>query len=274
MQHNWSVRRHGTRTAIAGLIGLVMVLGLTGTPASAAVAPAASGHLTNLSHLDFLTATVDPPSQKGHTTYRLDQDPGVGVLWVYANHRSDGGYTRVGGGDYDAATDTYGQGAFDADDISRAAVAYLDAWREFGDEQAREHAYRLLRGLTYLQTDSGPDAGDVVLWMQPDGTLNRTPTPPDDPNPSDAGSSFWLGRTIWALGTGYAAFVHDDPGFAAFLRARLRLALGAVERQDLKNYGTWQVVRRAALALVAHRGRRRHQLGGALRPAAVRPGQR
>jgi YD repeat-containing protein len=228
------------RTAIAGLVSLVLML--VTAPASGEVPPPARNRLTNLAHLDFLTTMVEPPRQDGHTTYRLDREPSVGVLWVYADHQSDGGYRRVGGGAYDAATNTYGQGAFDADDISRAAVAYIGAWEQFGDEQARQRAYQLLRGLTYLQTASGPKAGNVVLWMQPDGTLNPTPTPPDDPNPSDADSSFWLGRTIWALGTGYAAFADSDPDFAAFLRDRLLLALRAVERQDLKDYGNWQVV--------------------------------
>ncbi len=234
--------RHRTRTAVAGLVSLVLILGPATAPASGKAAPAARDHLTNLAHLDSLTATVTPPKQDGHTTYRLDQEPGMGVLWVYADHQADGTYHRVGSGDYDATANTYAQGAFDADDISRAAVAYLGAWRQFGDEQARQHAYQLLRGLTYLQTASGPNAGNVVLWMQPDGTLNPSPTPPDDPNPADSDSSFWLGRTIWALGTGYAAFAHSDPAFAAFLRDRLGLALDAVERQDLKDYGKHQIV--------------------------------
>ncbi len=235
------VGSRGVRRGIAGLVSLVVMLGSGAAPVSGA-AVVSGHHLTNLAHLDSLTDKVAPPAQGGHTTYRLDQEPDLGVLWVYADHQADGGYHRVGAGDFDAAKNTYGQGAFDADDISRAAVAYLGAWRQFGDEQARQHAYELLRGLTYLQTASGPKAGNVVLWMQPDGTLNPSPTPPDDPDPADSGSSFWLGRTIWALGTGYAAFAHSDPGFAAFLRDRLRLALGAVERQDLKNYGKTKVV--------------------------------
>jgi YD repeat-containing protein len=227
---------------IAGLVGLLLTMGFVATSESGAAASPTSGRLTNLAHLDFLTAEVTPPHQDGHTTYRMAEEPDIGVLWVYADDQPDGSYRRVGGGDYDAATNTYGQGAYDADDISRAAVAYLTAWKQFGDEQARQHAYQLLRGLTYLQTSSGPKAGNVVLWMQPDGTLNLTPTPPDNPNPSDADSSFWLGRTIWALGTGYAAFKDVDPGFAGFLRDRLSLALDAVERQDLNDYGTWQTV--------------------------------
>src|SRR6266545_522750 len=112
-----------------------------------------------------------------------------------------------------------------------------------GDHHSRRSAYQLLRGVTYLQTSSGPNAGNVVLWMQPDGTLNLTPTPPDNPNPSDTGPSYWLARTIWALGEGYAAFRTVDPAFARFLRARLGLALDALDRQVLDpKYGTWQVV--------------------------------
>ena len=42
--------------------------------------------------------------------------------------------------------------------------------------------------------------------MQPDGTLNPSPTPVELPDPSDSGESYWLARTIWALGEGYAAF--------------------------------------------------------------------
>jgi len=36
--------------------------------------------LTNLSHLDFLTDSVRPPAQAGHTTYQLAARPGIGVL--------------------------------------------------------------------------------------------------------------------------------------------------------------------------------------------------
>ena len=68
--------------------------------------------LTNTAHLDFLGATVAPPSQPGHTTYRPSEP--IGVLWTYADRNADGSYRRVGGGVFDAATGTYGQGAFNA----------------------------------------------------------------------------------------------------------------------------------------------------------------
>jgi hypothetical protein len=219
--------------ATSVLIGLSIVV-----PASAAQADPAP--LTNLAHLNFLGDTVSPPAQAGHTTYRLDREPSVGVLWTYADRREDGHYDRIGGGAYDPATNTYSQGAFNSDDLARAAVVYLRHWRQTRDPASRDHAYGLLRGLTYLQTTSGPNAGNVVLWMQPDGTLNPSAEPVELPDPSDSGPSYWLARSVWALGEGYAAFRGTD--FGDFLRTRLDLAIAALDRQVLSKYGTWQTV--------------------------------
>ncbi|HEY0700560.1 MAG TPA: hypothetical protein VGD43_22485, partial [Micromonospora sp.] len=221
------------------------------SPRDAAPEPAGSGpaaqaepltNLTNLAHLDFLGARVTPPSQVGHTTHRLAEEPTVGVLWTYAEPGPDGVFRRVGGGRYDPVTDTWGQGASNADDISRAAVVYLRHWRRTGATTSRDASYALLRGLTYLQTATGPDAGNVVLWMQPDGTLNPSAEPRELPDPSDSGPSYWLARTVWALGEGYAAWRTEDPVFAAFLRDRLDLAVAALDRQVLVRYGQWQTI--------------------------------
>jgi hypothetical protein len=196
----------------------------------------------NLAHLDFLGERVAPPPQAGHTTWRLPQEPSVGVLWTYADRNADGSYRRIGGGPYDAATDTYRQGAFNADDISRAAVVYLRYHRRHRDAHSRRAAYELLRGLAYIQTASGPNAGNVVLWMQPDGTLNPSPLTVELPDPSDSAESYWLARTVWALGEGYREFKDIDRPFARFLRKRLDLAIAALERQVLVRYGDERVV--------------------------------
>ncbi|MBB2988295.1 hypothetical protein [Terracoccus luteus] len=217
------------------------------TPASGAVAPAtaatvtgARAPLTNLAHLDFLGDRVTPPRQPGHTTYRAAADPSFGVLWTYAEPDGDSGaYTRIGGGTYDPATDTYTQGAFNADDVSRAAVVYLRHWQQTGSATSRDRAFEMLRGLAYFQTVSGRDAGNVVLWMQPDGTLNRSAEPVELPDPSDSDASFWLARTVWAFGEGYAAFKDADPAFARFLRDRLDLSVAALDRQVLDQYGRY-----------------------------------
>ena len=191
--------------------------------------------LTNTAHLDYLGETVSPPAQAGHTTYGSQP---LGVLWTYADRQADGSYKRIGGGPYDAATNTYGQGAFNADDIARAAVVYVRHWRATGSAASRARAVALLRGLTYLQSPNG----NVVLWMQPDGTLNPSAEPVELPDPSDSGPSYWQARTVWALGEAHRAFKRDDPAFARFLAERMDRAITALERDVLSKYGRWQIV--------------------------------
>jgi hypothetical protein len=230
------------RTLVALLLSLSMLLAGVGLTSSAVAAPAAAKPtpLTNLAHLNWLGDTVTPRPQAHHTTYRLADQPSIGVLWTYADRQADGTYKRLGGGLQPDGT--YSQGAFNADDLSRASVVYLRHWQQTGSTDSRARAYGLLRGLTYLQTATGPNAGNVVLWMQPDGTLNPSAKPVELPDPSDSDAAYWLARTIWALGEGYAAFRTADPAFAAFLKARLDLAIGAVNREVLDAYGTYHSI--------------------------------
>ncbi|WP_432946707.1 hypothetical protein ACQPXM_08945 [Kribbella sp. CA-253562] len=232
----------GGSLAVAASSGLPAATAAAGPVSGAAGGSAggsAGGRLVNLAHLDFLGDSVSPPAVAGHSSYGTGP---LGVLWTYADRRADGSYARIGGGPYDAATNTYGQGAFNADDIARAAVVYLRHYRAHRDAHSRSAAYGLLRGLAYLQTTSGPNAGNVVLWMQPDGQLNPSAEPVELPDPSDSGPSYWLARTVWALGEGYEVFRTVDPAFARFLRSRLELALDALDRQVLVRYGSWNIV--------------------------------
>ena len=129
---------------------LVLLLAVAVAGVAAPARAAAREPLTNLAHLEFLGDRVDPPAQAGHTTWRMEQEPEIGVLWTYAEPQPDGTYRRLGGGTYDPATGTWGQGAFNADDMTRAAVVYLRHWRQFGDQASRDRAYQLLRGVTFL----------------------------------------------------------------------------------------------------------------------------
>lgn len=228
------------------------------TPALAVLAPAATasthpaptpagrggGHgrdrLTNLDHFRFLLEEVPLPRLERHTTHRIREERSGLAPWTYADADPDGvSFRRVGGGTLDEATGHWSQGAYNADDIARAAVVALRDWRATGDRVSRRHAYGLLRTLTYLQNDSGPDAGRVVLWQQPDGVLNPSAEPIELPDPSDSAESYWLARTVWALGEGYEAFRRDDERFARFLLDRLHLCLDALDRESLSRYGRW-----------------------------------
>jgi len=219
-----------TAGAAVAVLAVAAPARATGRRPAAPVSAGGARPLTNLSHLDFLRTRVRPPAQPGHTTIDLDTEPSVGVLWVYAEADGAGGFRRVGGGTFDPATGRYGQGAYDTDDVARAAVVYLRHWRSTGSASSRAAARDLLRGLTFLQTVSGPNAGRPVLWMQSDGTLNPSANPPELPDPSDSGPSYWLARTVWALGEGYAAFRDSDSRFANFLGDRLDLAVTAGRR--------------------------------------------
>ncbi|NQX34966.1 hypothetical protein [Herbiconiux sp. VKM Ac-2851] len=235
-----------TRRTTAALAALALVAGgaAVAAPASAAPGTPAAGSppgaLTNTAHLDFLLDEVSPAAVEGHTSYRLDADPSLTLPWTYADARDGGTFERVGGGPLDPATGDYGQGAFNSDDVSRAAVVYLRHWQQTGDEASREKAYEVLRALAYFQTTTGPDAGNVVLWMQPDGALNPSAEPVELPDPSDSEESYWLARSLWALGEGYAAFRDSDPAFAAFLQQRLQLGVAAVDREVLDRYGEYE----------------------------------
>ena len=242
-------QRRARRTALTAVVAFALTIPFAAPATASVVAPgaastppaaAAAEPLTNLAHLDFLLDEATPPAEvAGHTTYRLAEEPDLVLPWTYADARDGGTFERVGGGPLDPATGYWGQGAYNADDIARAAVVYIRHWTQTGDAASREKAYQLLRSVAYLQTTDGPSAGNVVLWMQPDGTLNPSAEPVELPDPSDSGPSYWTARTVWALGEGYAAFADADPAFASFLEERLNLSLGAVERDSLSRYGQW-----------------------------------
>lgn len=228
-------------TLVLGAVG--GTVGIGATPAAAVTTAVTSAPLTNLAHLDFLLDDVPViPGIAGHSTYRQNEEPTAKAPWVYADRLADGSFRRVGGGPItDAARGWYAQGAFDVDDTARAAVVYLRDWKQNGHTTSRDSAYQLLRSLTYAQTDSGPNAGNVILWQQSDGTLNPSAIPVELPDPSDSAESYWLARTVWALGEGYAGFRDADPTFAAFLADRMSLSLGALERQSLAKYPATEV---------------------------------
>ncbi|MCY7325240.1 MAG: hypothetical protein LH605_03815 [Microbacteriaceae bacterium] len=225
-----------TWLAVFAVASLTGGLALASAPASAAPPT-----LTNLAHLDFLLDTAEPGEVDGHTTYNLASEPELTMPWTYADARAGGTFERVGGGPLDPATGYWGQGAYNSDDITRTAVVYIRDWQQTGSVESRKKAYQLLRSTAYFQTTTGENAGNVVLWMQPDGTFNPSPEPVELPDPSDSGESYWLARTLWALGEGYAAFQNDDPDFAAFLQDRLQLSVGALERQTLDKYGEYDI---------------------------------
>ena len=148
-----------------------------------------------------------PPELPGHdgdaagtspvTPHTGGRSRPLGVPWTYADRREDGHYDLIGGGGVRAGDGIWGQGAFNADDVTRAAVVYLRHWQQTGEDASRAKAFDLLRAVAYFQTLPGPNAGNVVLWMQPDGELNPSPGPSSCPTRRTATS-----RTGWPAPSG------------------------------------------------------------------------
>ncbi|MFJ2551940.1 hypothetical protein [Microbacterium sp. NPDC087591] len=210
-----------------------------GAPGSLPLEAARRPRLTNLAHLRFLLAEVPVVPSDTHTTFGIDTRPIVRAPWTYADTDGAGGFRPVGGGTRDAVTGYWTQGAYNADDIARAAIVFLRDWKATGEAQSRDEARDLLRSLAFLQTTTGPNAGRVVLWQQEDGTLNPSAIPVELPDPSDSAESYWLARSVWAFGEGYAAFRREDAEFAKFLRSRLHLCLDALGKESLSRAGQW-----------------------------------
>ena len=262
------------RTVVALVLALLAAL-VVALPASQPAMAAAP--LTNLAHLDWLGDQVTPPAQAGHTTYRIDSEPELGVLWTYADRRADGLYHRVGGGGLKPDGVNWKQGAFNADDVSRAAVVYLRHWQQTGSTTSqRQGRTRCCAGWPTSRPSTGPNAGNVVLWMQPDGTLNPVADPAGaaQTRPTRASPTGWRARP-GPSARRYAAFhgsptrrpgVRGVPRGPARPRGRRAAAPAAGALRHLP------ADRRRADAGLAGRRRRRRDRRGRARPVGLRRG--
>ena len=183
-------------------------------PAAARGRDAAPAPLTNLAHLDFLGDSGHPACPgRPHDVPARRERPGSACCGPTPTTRPTARYQRRRRRRPTTPDDRHlrpGRLQRRRHGPRRRRLPAALAADRLG-RQPRRRAYELLRGLTYLQTATGPNAGNVVLWMQPDGTLNPSADPRRLPDPSDSDASYWLARTIWALGEGYAAFQHADP---------------------------------------------------------------
>ena len=238
-----TTRRMRMGMLLAATLAVTGLTGLAAAPATAAPAASATP-LTNLAHLDFLLDTAEPVAVDGHTTYRLDEEPQLVLPWTYADARDGGTFERVGGGPLDAATGDWGQGAYNADDVARAAVVYLRHWQLTGEDSSRTRPTRCCDRSPTCRPRRGRTPATSCCGCSPTATLNPSAEPVELPDPSDSGPSYWTARALWAFGEGYAAFAEsgtaDDAAFASFLGERLALSRAAVDTQVLSRYGEYE----------------------------------
>ena len=202
-------------------LAAALAVAAAGAAAPAVAEPADAPPLTNLAHLDFLLDTATPPpSVPGHTTYRLDEEPDLTMPWTYADAQPGGTFERVGGGTVDPATGHWPQGAYNADDIARAAVVYLRHWQLTATRRAARPPTSCCARSRTCRRPTGRTPATSCCGCSPTASSTRAPDPVELPDPSDSGPSYWLARTLWAFGEGYAAFAAGaaTPQFAELPR--------------------------------------------------------
>jgi hypothetical protein len=124
------------------------------------------------------------------------------VVGVYMTRRGD--QWRL-----DDADDTGYEGVACVDDVARAAMLFLEAWRRHGLAWARDEGCAYLRFLLYMQQPDGRFANFILNW-QGEQNLTGPTSVPHGPN--------WNARALRALAL--AAACSDDRRYrAAFERS-------------------------------------------------------
>ena len=214
-----------TKRTLVLLVAAGLLAVPTGPASSAPEAPKEGGRLTNLAHLDFLLDQAAPEQiEVGHATSRLrGRIPALTMPWTYADPpprgRASSG-SAAGGSTNPRAT----RGVRAPTTPMTSPVPPWSTWAAGCPDQERGPSAtprrELLRGARVFPDHDRPrrrqrgavDAARRRIQPQPraGGTARSVGTRPT--------AWYWLARTLWAFGEGYAAFEADDPEFAAVPR--------------------------------------------------------
>jgi hypothetical protein len=162
----------------------------------------------DFAHLDFLVDTFD-----------VEGEAHLGV-WIYAEPSPTEAGAYVPRADED-------EGATDVDDVARAAVAYLWAYRERPADATLATARGLLEFVLAMQADDG----EFYNFVHPDGRINRLGIT------SRKGAGFWAARALWALAEGMTVFSEHDAEFTARLRAAFLRGIPPFAAKVDRSYG-------------------------------------
>jgi hypothetical protein len=149
--------------------------------------PPDAASLVNFAHLDYLgEQTVPSSGQFAGDTLR--------IIHIYAEAP-----------DYEWFPDD-DEGAACVDDAARAAVVYLEHFRDHGSQDARRKAKELVRFVRYMQRDDGLFYNFV--W-DADLVINE-----EHENSVAEPFGWWAARAVWALGMAADVLAESDPAFA------------------------------------------------------------
>ena len=223
------------------------------------VTRSATAPLTNLAHLDFLGDRVTPPQQAGHTTYRLAAaTAGRRALDLRRPATTTAATGASAAAPTTPTTDTYGQGAFNADDMARAAVVYLRHWKQTGAASSRARGLRAAPRPDLPADRDGPERRQ----RRAVDAARRHPGP--ERGPGRAARPVRQRRVVLAgphdlgAGRGLRRLPQRRPGLRAVPAAPgSTSAVGALDREVLDTLRPVPEHRRPADARLADRRRRR-----------------
>ncbi|GER88206.1 hypothetical protein KDW_23680 [Dictyobacter vulcani] len=159
----------------------------------------------NLAHLDALSQQVTIGGQQ------------MLIIHVYSEYPD---YKWV---------DASGEGIACVDDAARAVVVYLNDYKQTHNEQSLNKARELLTFVMHMEANDG----EFYNFIQKDLTINT------DGATSKKSFDWWAMRAMWALGSGYNVFKHEDPAFAEKLQSSFLLANTALQQKIDSKYGSY-----------------------------------
>ncbi len=163
--------------------------------------PSTAGSLVNTSHLDALYEEINVNESK------------MGIIHIYSDYPD---YKWIGDDD---------EGIACVDDVSRAAIFYINDYSAKSDTASLNKSEQLIRFILYMQSDNGY----FYNFIFKDHSINK------DHKNSLAGPNWWSWRAMQALALSYNTFKETNPELLAEIKTALQLSIEASKKSLPEN---------------------------------------
>ena len=160
-----------------------------------------SGSLVNSSHLDALYEEINVDGNK------------MGIIHIYSDYPD---YKWIGDDD---------EGIACVDDVSRAAIFYINNYTAKRDTASLNKSGRLIRFLLYMQSDNG----FFYNFIFKDHSINK------EHKNSIAGPNWWSWRAMQTLALSYNTFKQTNPELSIEIKSSLQIAIEAAQKSLPEN---------------------------------------
>lgn len=163
--------------------------------------------ILNLSHLNHLYSEIN---FQGKT---------LGLIYIYSGYPD---YKPI---------EAKGEGITCLDDISRAAIVFLEHFKQTGDKESLIKGQNLLNTILYLQSDNGL----FYNFLYKDFRINKTH------KNSIPGLNWWTARAVWVLGYAYSICYKLNKSEAELYKSAVEKVYSHID-SNLENYGKYGII--------------------------------